>query len=183
MKAASAMSDDQAFEQLVRRHGPRLLAVTRRLLRHEGEAGAALQEAFVRASSVLSTVLEEADLASRLHGIAVEAALRRLDLGPDLGGDAVDALLPAFLADGHHARHPHAWTLPDPGEARRCVRTALDRLPAALRVVLLLRDVEGLGTAEVARCLGVTDNLVKLRLHQARQVLRAALEPRFEQEN
>ena len=44
----------------------------------------------------------------------------------------------------------------------------------------LLRDIEDLDTAEVAQMLGVSDNVVKVRLHRARQALRTLLAPRFE---
>jgi RNA polymerase sigma-70 factor (ECF subfamily) len=44
---------------------------------------------------------------------------------------------------------------------------------------LILRDVEELDPEETARALGVTENVVKVRLHRARQALRSLLEPRF----
>jgi RNA polymerase sigma-70 factor (ECF subfamily) len=57
------------------------------------------------------------------------------------------------------------------------VRQHIDRLPDTYRLVLLLRDIEGLDTAETAEVLGVTENAVKLRLHRARQALRTLLDP------
>ena len=90
-----------------------------------------------------------------------------------------------FLEDGHHTRHPHEWRddafdLLARREERDFVRASIDQLPESYRTVLLLRDIEELETAEVARVLGVSENLVKVRLHRARQALRALLEPRFE---
>ena len=49
------------------------------------------------------------------------------------------------------------------------------------RTVLLLRDIEEIESAEVARLLGITQTLVKVRLHRARQALRTLFEPRFRQ--
>jgi RNA polymerase sigma-70 factor (ECF subfamily) len=56
------------------------------------------------------------------------------------------------------------------------VRQAIDGLPENYRTVLLLRDIEGLDTAETAEALGVTANAVKIRLHRARQALREQLD-------
>ena len=45
--------------------------------------------------------------------------------------------------------------------------------------MLLLRDLEGIGTADAADRLGTNEGTVKVRLHRARQALRALLEPDF----
>jgi RNA polymerase sigma-70 factor, ECF subfamily len=55
------------------------------------------------------------------------------------------------------------------------LQRALDRLPPAYRVVFMLRDVEELSTAEAADALGISDELVKVRLHRARRALREVL--------
>jgi RNA polymerase sigma-70 factor (ECF subfamily) len=52
---------------------------------------------------------------------------------------------------------------------------AIDSLSLGYRVVFVLRDVEGLSTAEVARSLGITEMAVKTRLHRARASLREEL--------
>ncbi len=168
-----------AFETLVRNHGPRLLEMTRRLLRHDDDAArAAVQDAFVLAFDAIEG-FDGVELAAWLHDLARSAALLRLPR--PLAEEPIDALLPAFLDDGHHVRHPHAWSAP--AEAGAPVRDAVDRLPDAFRIVLLLHDGEGLGVSAVARALGLTDNLVKLRLHRARQALRGLLEAHFGREN
>ena len=59
------------------------------------------------------------------------------------------------------------------------MRGAIDRLPEIYRNVLLLRDIEGLDTEETARLLDVKADTVKVRLHRARQALRALLAPHF----
>jgi RNA polymerase sigma-70 factor (ECF subfamily) len=52
---------------------------------------------------------------------------------------------------------------------------ALAALPEDARAVVVLRDIEGLSTKEVADLLGVSENVVKVRLHRAHARLRAAL--------
>lgn len=178
--------DPAAFEQLVRAHGGRLLAVARRLLRDEEDARDALQEAFVSAFKGLPGFGGGSRLGTWLHSILVNAALMRLRRRRRKPEQALDDLLPSFLDDGHHARPPAPWrqdahVLVEQRETREFVHAAIDRLPESYRTVLLLRDVEELDTETTARALGITANLVKVRLHRARQALRTLLSPRFEQ--
>ena len=58
---------------------------------------------------------------------------------------------------------------------RRALEAALDALPETYRSVFVLRDVEGLSTAEAADCLEVSEDVVKTRLHRARALLREDL--------
>jgi RNA polymerase sigma-70 factor, ECF subfamily len=62
---------------------------------------------------------------------------------------------------------------------REFVRGCVDRLPETYRTVLLLRDVEGLDTAETGRLLEIDDDAVKSRLHRARLALSGLLDARF----
>ena len=57
-------------------------------------------------------------------------------------------------------------------ETRERVRASIDRLPEIYRTVLTLRDIEDLDTGETAQLLGVSPNVVKIRLHRSRQALR-----------
>jgi RNA polymerase sigma-70 factor (ECF subfamily) len=176
--------DAEAFEALVRRETPRLLAVARRLLRSEEDARDAVQDGFVSALRSLDGFAGRCQVSTWLHRITVNAALMKLRSRRRKPEEPIEDLLPRFLEDGHHARHPREWR--DTGEAlvmsredREFVRAAIDRLPESYRTVLLLRDIEELDTAEVAQALGVSDNVIKVRLHRARQALRTLLEPRF----
>jgi RNA polymerase sigma-70 factor (ECF subfamily) len=60
-------------------------------------------------------------------------------------------------------------------EMRTLLEWAIDALPDGLREVFMLREVEGLNTAEAAECLGVSDDVVKTRLSRARAALRRLL--------
>lgn len=172
-----------AFEILVRRETPRLLAVARRLLRNEEDARDAVQDTFVSAFRSLDAFAGGARVSTWLHRIAVNAALMRLRTRRRKPEESIEDLLPAFLEDGHHARHPHEWRdgedLLAQKEDRDFVRACIDEMPEGYRTVLILRDIEEVDTTETARALGLTENLVKVRLHRARQALRGLLEPRF----
>jgi RNA polymerase sigma-70 factor (ECF subfamily) len=103
---------------------------------------------------------------------------------PEVEAD-IEELLPQFDERGHFENSPVAWTEgPDrqleAEELRRLVRQKIDELPQTHRNVLLLRDIEELSGAETAAQLGISENAVKVRLHRARQALRALLAPLLE---
>ncbi len=177
--------DEAAFERLVRDHGGRLLSVARRFLRDEEEARDAVQECFLSAYRALDRFDQGSRLSTWLHRIVINACLMRLRTRRRKPEDSIEELLPQFQADGHQVRHPtpewegSAETLLAQAETRAIVRAAIDSLPDSYRSVLLSRDIEELSTEEAARSLGLTTNAIKIRLHRARQALRALLEPHF----
>ncbi len=177
--------DEGAFERVVREHGGRLLAVARRFLRDEEEARDAVQECFLSAFRSIHNFEQGSRLSTWLHRIVINASLMRLRSRQRKPEEPIEDLLPQFQADGHQVNHPtpdwegSAEALLARSETRSIVRAAIDRLPESYRAVLLLRDIEEMSTEEAARCLGVTQNAVKIRLHRARQALRGLLEPRF----
>jgi RNA polymerase sigma-70 factor (ECF subfamily) len=173
-----------AFEELVRTTAPRLLAVARRLLRSEQDAQDAVQDTFLSAFRALAGFDGQCQLATWLHRIAVNAALMRLRRSRRRPEASLDDLLPAFDDTGHHLISVEPWradalAVLERDEVRSAVRAAVDRLPDSHRTVLVLRDIEELSTEETARALGLSPNAVKVRLHRARQALRAALAPVF----
>jgi len=176
--------DASACEAWVRAQSPRLLAVARRILRCEEDAQDAVQDAFIAAFRALAEFNGESALSTWLHRIAVNAALMRLRSRRRRREDPIDELLPRFESDGHHADPVASW-LPLPDEeleteqTRVRVRACIDLLPESHRTVLVLRDLEGMDTAEAAAALGLSSDALKMRLHRARQALRKLLEPHF----
>lgn len=173
--------DAAAFERMVERHGGRLLVVARRLLGDDHEAQDALQDALISAFRGLPTFKGEARLSTWLHRITVNAVLMRMRSRRRRHEVPIESMLPAFQADGHRVVGREAWsdsaeTLMERAETRASVRGAIDRLPGDYRTVLILRDIEGLDTREVAEMLDLTQGAVKVRLHRARQALRHLLE-------
>ena len=180
--------DDQAFEALVRRFSGAMLAAIRRILRNEDDARDALQDAFVSVFRAVGRYQGESRLATWLHRIAVNAALMKLRGRRRHPEASIEALLPRFQDDGHEVVPNEPWKVSEAAadeaieratraETRELVRRAIDELPETYRVVLILRDIEELSTDEAAHLLEVTPNAVKIRLHRARQALRAKLDP------
>jgi len=184
--AALRAGDGHAFETLVRTHSGRMLSVCRRILRNDEEAKDAVQEAFVSAFRAIGSFEGTCQLGTWLHRIAVNSCLMRLRSRKRRPEESIDDLLPTFKDNGHAAVEPRDWSpsalqLVETRETRDFVRDCIDRLPEIYRTVLLLRDIEELDTAEAALVLGVTEGVVKVRLHRARHALRKLLSERFEE--
>jgi RNA polymerase sigma-70 factor (ECF subfamily) len=173
-----------AFEQLVRAHGGRLLAVSRRLLGSEEDARDAVQEAFMNAFRSIDRFEGGSLLSTWLHRIVVNVSLMKLRRRKRKPEESLDHLLPAFRTDGHFIDRFDSGDEPADQrlareEEQAAVRAAIDDLPGHYRTILLLRDIEGVSTQDVAEQLGITPNAVKLRLHRARQALRTLVAPRL----
>lgn len=178
--AALRAGNEEAYEQLVRAHGGRMLAVARRLLGDSEDAPDAVQEAFVSAFRSIGSFAGQARLSTWLHRIVVNAALMKLRTRRRKPEQSIDDLLPTFEADGQHREAGKPWQPAerlDQRELRQLVRENIAKLPEAYRTVLILRDIEELDTAEVAALLEVNTGVVKTRLHRARQALRTLLDP------
>jgi RNA polymerase sigma-70 factor (ECF subfamily) len=176
--------EESCFAQCVERHGPRMMAVARRLLAHEEDAQDAVQDAFLSAFQAIARFDGRSQLGTWLHRIAVNSALGKLRVRRTMAQTAIDDLLPRFKDDGHQLEPAVEWgetaaAVIERSETREVVRRTIEQLPQIYCTVLLLRDVEGLDTEEVARLLDVTCGVIKTRLHRARQALRTLLDGRF----
>jgi RNA polymerase sigma-70 factor (ECF subfamily) len=173
--------DDTAFEAIVRTHGGRLLSVARRFLGNNEDAQDAVQDAFIRAYKAIHTFEARAQLHTWLHRILVNTALMKLRERRRRPTESIDDLLPSYSTDGHQTVASREWSdaVLERKETAGIVREAIAMLPDQYREVLVLRDIEEKDTAEAAEILGTTSNVVKVRLHRARQALRTLLDREF----
>ena len=180
----TALSDEQIvsrviegqtalFEVLMRRHNEAVYRAARAIVRDEREAEDVMQQAYVNAFTHLRQFNGAARFPTWLTRIAINEALARVrrhgryeTFNDELPN--VDSLRPQ-----HPSENPerHAFT----GELRGLLEWAIDALPNGMREVFVLREVEGLSTAEVAECLDVSEDVVKTRLSRGRAALRALL--------
>jgi len=173
--------DSGAFETLLREYGPRLLRLARRFLVNEEDARDALQDAMVAVHRSIGNFESGSALLTWLHRIVVNSALMKLRTKKRHPEEDIEQYLPRFLEDGHQRVPSTPWTesaqsVLEREELRAIVREAIEKLPEAYRIVLQLRDIEELSTAETAEILGTSNNVVKIRLHRARQALRTLLD-------
>jgi RNA polymerase sigma-70 factor, ECF subfamily len=160
----------ELFEVLVRRHDQRVYRTIRSILRNESEVEDAMQQAWLQTYVHLGEFAGNSAFSTWLVRIAANEALQRLRrrtpmvaVSEDREEDTVDM----------HADDPEERAASR--EAVRLVERAVDKLPAHYRSVFMLRDIEGLSTADTAAALGIGEEAAKVRLHRARALLRDAL--------
>lgn len=177
--------DEDAYVQLIRDLGGRMLAVARRFMRADDEAEDVVQEAFIQAYKNIDRFQGGSRLSTWMHRIVVNAALMRLRKQSRKKEVSIEDLLPRYKDDGHRLEIGEPWTergedVAMREELRQIVRQAIDRLPDNYRNVLMLRDIEQLDTAQAAKMLDISVNATKTRLHRARLALREMLDPHMQ---
>ncbi len=183
-EAAILRGDVEAFEDLVRHESPRLYRLIVRIVRDPDEARSVLQETFLQAFKGLKGFRGDAKLTTWLYGIAINqarASLRRSRRYQTLEEEDIDRLQPSFRS-GEFADRLKSWNpdrVTELAERQRLVREAIDQLPENYRMVVILRDIEELSTAEAARILQISEGALRVRLHRARQALRSLLDRHF----
>jgi RNA polymerase sigma-70 factor, ECF subfamily len=166
--------DTALFEILMRRHNQRIYRAARSIVKDENEAEDVMQEAYVNAYTHLHQFAERAQFATWLTRIAVNEALARVKKQARLTELDEDAE-PGEPAMGFSsiARDPEQQA--SNAELRALLEQAVESLPLGYRTVFMLREIEGLSTAETAECLAITEEAVKTRLHRGRALLREDL--------
>ena len=176
--------NDEAYEQMVRAYGGRMLAVAQRILRNEEDARDAVQSAYLSAFRSIDRFEGGCQLSTWLHRIVVNAALMKLRSSRRRPEESLEPLLPTYQEDGHHVEQFSQADLPadailEREEYRAIVRACIAELPDRYRAILVMRDIEDVSNGEVASMLGVTPNAAKIRLHRARQALTTLLRKAF----
>jgi RNA polymerase sigma-70 factor (ECF subfamily) len=178
--------DERAFAELVTRHTPGLLRVARAHVRDAGAAEDVVQETWLALLRGVDRFEQRSSLKTWLYRVALNRArsrgLRDARTAPNATVDPS-----RFRADddpewpGHWAVPPQPWQR-DPqvqlqsAELLERLRVAINDLPARQREVVVLRDVQGLSTDEVAQVLELTTGNVRVLLHRGRATVRTRLE-------
>lgn len=174
--------DQAAYAELVERFSSTIYNLALRMMGDRHEAEEVLQETFISAFRAVNRFEGRSMLGTWLYRIAYNAALMRLRKRR-LPTTSIDE--PIWTDEGDEVpRQLVDWRgLPDDlaqsGEFRVVLDAAVATLSETLRSVFVLRDIEGLSTAEVAEVLGLTETNVKVRLHRARLALREKLSEYF----
>jgi RNA polymerase sigma factor (sigma-70 family) len=158
--------DEAAFANLVRRHGPMVLGVCGRILRHPHDAEDAFQATFLVLARKAASVVPRELVGHWLYGVAVRTALRARS-----------------SALRHRSRERQVIDMPDraaPAKAivydlRPVLDEELSRLPEIYRIPLVLCELEGRTKREAASALGVPEGTVASRLARGRVLLRKHL--------
>jgi RNA polymerase sigma-70 factor (ECF subfamily) len=164
--------------RLLHTYTDRIYRVALKILRNPQDAEDVLQETFIKAFRNLPNFDGRSSLATWLYRIATNEALMILRkhkrLGPSLD-EPQDT-----LEEAGEPQEVSDWCcLPEDelmsAEARQVIDAAIEALPESLRTVFVLRDLEGMSTAETGELLNLTETAVKTRLSRARLRLRESL--------
>ena len=161
------------FEVLMRRHNERVYRLARSIVRDDEEAEDVMQQAYVNAYTHLDQFGGRARFSTWLLRIATNEALARVRRRGRYE-PFEDDQPPAEDAATTQPRDPEQQA--SSGELRALLASAIDTLPDGNREVFVLREVEGLSTADTAAVLDVSEDVVKTRLSRARAALRRVLE-------
>jgi RNA polymerase sigma-70 factor (ECF subfamily) len=139
------------------------------VLRDDAEAEEVMQQAYINAYTHLHQFQERARFSTWLTRIAVnEAIARRKKLRSPLGAAAEsEDVMDEFAAGGPSPEQEAITT-----DLRATLEVVIAALPENYRSVFVLREIEGMSTSEAAEALSLTDDVVKTRLHRAKQMLR-----------
>jgi len=183
---ASKNGDVAAFEQLVKRYDRKLFRIAQHITHNREDSEDAVQEAFLKAFQHLGEFREDSKFSTWLIRITLNQALMKLrklrraakEVSLEENYQAGEEALPIEVAD---------WA-PDPeqlyraSELRGILIKTLSELRPVLRAVFVLRDIEGLSTAQTAEVLNLSQVAVKARLWRGRLQLRELLNSYFRKE-
>src|SRR5262249_35574111 len=148
--------DEAAFETLLRRHGPMVLAVCRRVLRHAQDAEDAFQATFLGLLRKATSVRKREVLGSWLYGVAYRTALKARGMRAR-----------RFVEERQAALRPRRQG----SELSMDLDEELNALPEIYRVPVVLCELEGRSRKEVARQLNIPEGTLSSRLAAARKML------------
>jgi RNA polymerase sigma-70 factor (ECF subfamily) len=164
-----ARRDETAFEALVRRHGPMVLGVCRRVLRDDNDAEDAFQAAFLVLVRKAGSIRPRGLVGHWLYGVAYRTALEaRGILARRRAKERQVSAMPEKAAAKADAE-------PD---VRPIFDEELNRLPAKYRVPVVSCELEGRSRKEVAALLRIPEGTLSSRLAMARRMLAARLSRR-----
>jgi RNA polymerase sigma factor (sigma-70 family) len=160
------LGDQDAFESIVSRHGPRVLGVCRHILGNSPEVDDAFQSTFLLLARKAASIRDRSSLGHWLHGVAHRVAVRskvrsRRGLSP--------------ILSGAEPRAPRIEDDLERRELRQVLHEEIDRLPERLRQPVLLCYLGGRTNLEASRMLGCPASTIKDRLVRAREILRDRL--------
>lgn len=172
--------DKAEFARLVETYSTPVYRLALKMLTNPTEAEDVLQNTFLKAAQHLAEFEGRSSLSTWLYRIAANEALmllrrKRPELPLDEEPEEGQVQRPFQFADWSHLPEQEMLS----GEARKQLDKAIRKLPEKLRVVFLLRDVEGLSIKETSEALNLTETAVKTRLLRARLNLREQLSVYF----
>jgi RNA polymerase sigma-70 factor, ECF subfamily len=166
------------YDILMRRYNQRLYHAALSIVGDPDEAEDAIQDAFIEAWLHLNQFTGRARFSTWLTRIAIRQAWSRLKKKRRYVRIGRLSCSANDFVETVRAAEPNPEAAAMKLEAGAILEAAIMALRPQYRSVLVLRDIDGLSTAETAQCLDIDEENVKIRLHRARRILRRALSAR-----
>ena len=174
--------DRAEFAQLVETYSGQIYRLALKMLQNPQDAEDILQETFIKAYNALSNFEGRSSLSTWLYRIATNEALMFLRKKRPIQV-SVDEPVENDEGDERPRQFVDWCCIPEDElmstEGRAYLNRSIEELPETLKVVFLLRDIEGLSTRETADVLDLTESAVKTRLSRARFQLRELLSAHY----
>jgi RNA polymerase sigma-70 factor, ECF subfamily len=188
--------DERAFDELVNRYHAMLIRIAMGYVANQEVAEEVVQDTWMAVIESLDRFEGRSSLRTWVCGILIHKAKDRgirekrhttfsaFESDDDDNDEAVDPFRFQQSGDlaGHWAFPPQPWDDQTPEkllaskQAVDCMQRAIEALPATLKEVLILRDVEGVEAQEVCEMLNITETNLYVRVHRARERVRVAVE-------
>lgn len=173
--------EKELFHDLIRPYERMVYLTLFSIVKNEAEAEDGAQEAVISAYRHLASFRAEAKFSTWLTTIAINEGRKRLRKAKGAAEDSLDEQLEGQEGDYTPAPLTDWREIPlealERKELREALRTAVAELPGIYRQVFTLRDLEEFNVEETAQALGLSANVVKVRLHRARLMLQKRLVP------
>lgn len=171
------------FDRLYRDHADRMYRLAQRLCGHEDDARDLVQETFLNAYRKFKQFRGEAQISTWLYTIASRVCIRmrRKRKGEPTRELSLEEFIPTSEGE-FRLQIPIQGLTPEEAlekkQLKRALNAAIEKLPKKYRLVLVLRDMEGLSAKEVGTIMDLSERAVKSRLHRARLFVRKELSAR-----
>lgn len=166
--------EKELFEILLRRYNQTLYRVIRGYLKDRDEVQDAMQNAYLKAFDNLFQFQGNSSFSTWLIRIGINEALlllRRMKKAKTIYMDTFAAIKTDVAS-----KVPDRQMDPEKAiireEAKELLEQAIDNLPEKYRLIYILKEIEGLSSAQIAESLGLSESNVKVRLHRAKGLLK-----------
>jgi len=173
---AARRGDRDAFNELVRSTYRDIYSLAYRLTGNRDDAGDVVQDAYVRAYRAIRRFRGDSSFSTWMYRITSNCASTHLSRRTRQRTEELSSDAP--IVDLRPEQDPSLRA--EAAVLRHHIDRAIRALPERLRQVVVLRDLHDLSHSEIAAELGITTSAAKVRLHRARQRLKAVLQPTTE---
>lgn len=167
--------EKELFEIILRRYNQKLYRVIRTYLRDSEDIRDAMQDTYLKAFDKLHQFHGDSAFATWLIRIGINEALQRIRKNKVVefhgNAEAIDKKI-IQLPAGKQMNPEHSVIMQ---ETKKLLENAIDELPEKYRTIYVMREIEGMNISEVANCLGLTENNVKVRHHRSKTLIKDEL--------